>query len=404
MASAATISNVGFIYKRLYTDRAVGDMAMRDHPLFSKVAKEAGFTGSAFYYPVKYGNSQTVSSSFSNAQTQSTTQGYSRGVQFAASRKKKYGVITLDGEAMAASEGDKGAFLKLITTESDAVIEEVGDHLAHDLYRDGNGARGRVASESSEVLTLTNPDDARNFKVGMTLVADNAAAGSSLNSGSTYVTAVNLAAGTITVEDASDASIVANDYLFAQGDENAASMEGLAALFPLTAPVLASDSFRGVDRGVFPELLAGQRLDDTATPIEENMGLLGVKISQAGMRADTGYINPVNFWAMVRRLNARVEYDGGGGTADYGFEFVRIHTPAGSIKVFSDPDCPTNRGYVLNMSTLYLKHLKGLPHIVSDDGLNPGLRQTSDDGLEVRVRSWCNLICTKPGANGVFSI
>jgi hypothetical protein len=322
-------------------------------------------------------------------------------VQLQASRKAKYGVITLNGEAMAACS-DRGAFLDLVTQETDGVLEEMGDALAFDLYREGYGQRGRRASLSGEVVTLTNADDARNFKVGMTVVADDTAAGSSLRTGSTTVTAVNEDAGTVTLASAAAITTFSdNDYLFRIGDPGTC-MEGLASLFPLTAPA-ALESFRGIDRSVDPRRLAGVRVDDTATAIEENIGLVGVKIAQVGKKADVAFVNPIKFWEVVRRLNAKVEYDGGGGQADYGFEHVKIHSPAGTIKMYSDPDCPTNRGYVGKMSTLYLKHLKGLPHIVQDDG-RPNLRSTSADDIEARVRCWVNAIATEPGCWGVFSI
>jgi len=57
---------------------------------------------------------------------------------------------------------------------------------------------------------------------------------------------------------------------------------------------------------------------------------------------------------------------------------------------------------VLNMSTFYIKHLKGLPHVVTDDGKD-SLRLTNEDSIEARVRCWWNLICTDPAANGVCS-
>ncbi len=397
--AASDLTSVAYIYKRKYTDRATGDLAMRDHPLYKMVSKEAGFTGSAFFYPIRYGNPQGVSGTFSSAQSAVAS---SKGVQLQASRKTKYGVITLNGEAMAAC-ADKGAFLDLVTQETDGVLEEMGDSLAFDLYRDGSGNRGRRSSLSSNTVTLTIADDARNFKVGMTVVADDTAAGTSLRTGSTTVTAVDEDAGTVTLASAAAITAFAdNDYLFRLGDP-ATCVEGLAAHFPLTAPVLSSDSFRGIDRGADPRRLAGVRIDDTATSIEENIGLVGVKIAQVGKKADVAFVNPIKFWEVVRRLNAKVEYDDGGGTANYGFEHVKIHSPAGTIKMYSDPDCPTSRGYVGKMSTLYIKHLRGLPHIVSDDG-NPSLRSSSADDIEARARCWSNLICTEPGTWGVFSI
>jgi hypothetical protein len=73
------------------------------------------------------------------------------------------------------------------------------------------------------------------------------------------------------------------------------------------------------------------------------------------------------------------------------------------VKVYSDPDAPTTLGYVGKMDTLYIKHLRGLPHIVSDDG-RPNLRAAAADDIEARARSWSNLIATDPGCWGVFAI
>ncbi len=397
--AASDLTTVAYIYKRYYSDKQVGDLAMRDHPFFKMISKEGGFSGSAFFYAIRYGNPQGVGGTFATTQSAAAS---SKGVQLQASRKAKYGVITMDGEAMAAAEGDKGAFLDLVTQETDGVLEEMGDALAFDLYREGYGQRGRRSSISSNTVTLTVADHARNFKVGMTVIADDTATGLSPRSGSTTVASVDEDAGTVTLTDQSQLSgFINNDYLFRAGDPGTC-MEGLMSLFPLTAPS-PSESFRGIDRTVHTRLLAGVRVNDTATAIEENAGLVAVKISQSGQKAKVLLLNPINFWQVARRLNAKVTYDGGGVKAAYGFEGFDIYTPAGTLRAVSDPDCPTTLGFVLNPETLYLKHLKGLPHIISDDG-RPSLRQTTADGVEARARCWVNLICTKPGANGTFAI
>ncbi len=401
--AASTLSTVAFIYKRLYSDKAVGDLAMRDHPLFNRIKKEGGFTGSAFFYPIRYGNPQGISAVFATAQAAASS---SKGLQLQASRKAKYGVITLDGEAMAAAKGDKGAFMSLVTNETDGVLEEMGDRLAFDLYRNGDGVRGRlVGAPSGDVVTLTVASDTRNFKVGMTVVADDTITGASLrDSGdSTTVTSIDEDAGTLTLASvAAISGLTTNDYLFAKGDVNAACMEGLASLTPLTAPS-ASESFRGIDRSVHASLLAGTRIDDTGTYLEENLGLLGVKIATNGSKATDAYCNPLKFHEMVRRRDAKIMYDDGGGKAEVGFEYITISTAAGAIKVYADPDCPSNRAYVCNSDAHYLKHLEGLPHIIKDDG-NPSLRSTTADEIEARVRAWVNYIQTKPACFGVCSV
>jgi hypothetical protein len=110
--SASTLTTVAFIYKRLYSDKDVANIAMRDHVWWAKIAKEGGFVGESFLYPIRYGNPQGISSTFANAQTNAKS---SKGVQMRAYRKMQYGVITLDGEAIAAAKGNKGAFMDLVT-------------------------------------------------------------------------------------------------------------------------------------------------------------------------------------------------------------------------------------------------------------------------------------------------
>lgn len=399
----SNLTTVSYIYRRKYDDGRVGDLAMRDHPVMKMMTKSGGMGGPAtgWFYAIRYGNPQGISGTFSTAQSNASG---SNGVQMQATRRKKYGVIQLDGEALAAAQDDKGAFLDLVTQESDGIIEEHGDTLAFELYRDGNGWRGQRSSISSDVITLSTADDARNFKVDMVLIASPNEDGSSARSGSATVVAVDEDAGTVEVDDASNITSFANDdYLFRQGDVGTI-IDGFAAHLPLTAPSLGSDSFRGVDRGADPRRLSGVRVNDTATSIEENAGLCAVKISQIGKRANILSINPIKFWEAARRLNAKVTYDGGGVKAAYGFEGFDIHTPAGTLRAVADPDCPTNRGYVLNLRTWYWKHLKAWTHFIRDDGGGVSLRIYNDDGIEARTRSMGNVCCREPGCNGVFAI
>ena len=141
--SASTLSTVAFIFKRDYSDHQIADITMRDHVWYAKIHKEGGFGGDSFLYPVRYGNPQGVSGSFSKARTNAKG---SRGVQLRALRCPKFGVVTIDGEAALAAKGNKKAFYDLVTMETDRVLEEVGDSLAFDFYRDTYGMRGRVSS------------------------------------------------------------------------------------------------------------------------------------------------------------------------------------------------------------------------------------------------------------------
>lgn len=404
MTAGSTLSSAAFVLKRQYSDRDVGDHALREHPTMKMMSKSPGMTGPAagWFYAIKYSNPQGVSGTYASVVTSGSS-----GVQLVATRRKRYGIVTLDGEATLACK-DKGALIDLVTTETDGIIDEVSDSMAFGLFSDGNGYLGICSSLNSNTTTLTIADNVRNFKYGMTVVSDDAIAGGSLNSGSTTITGLDYDAGTITMASAAAMTgYGANDYIFRIGDPGTI-VDGFAVHLPLTAPALGSDSFRGIDRGNDVLALSGARVDDTASPIEVNAGRVAVKISQGTKKANTKglvlVLNPINFYNVTQRLNAKVTYDGGGNNATVGFEGIDLATPAGVMRAISDPDCPTNRGYVLNLSTWYWKHLGEFVHFVRDDGGGIALRMITEDSIKADVRSMGNICCDLPGANGVFSI
>lgn len=412
MPVASSVTQTAYIFKVYYAGQ-LGDVAMRSHPTLDgipKSSKAAGHTGSfkgtTFNYSIKFGNSQGVSGSFTGAQSAA---GPTKGRQFAAQRFVKYGDIVIDGVSLLASQ-DEGAFLDLVTLETDGIITEHMDREAFDLFRVSAGIRGKRASASTNVITLATPDDARNFKLDMVVGASPNADGSSPRVGTTTVAGVNLSAGTVTLTSAAAiASFADNDFLFNSGDVGTC-MEGMEASTPLVAPI-GGDAFRSVDRSVYPELLAGSRLTSAVSlnqSIEENFGQLGILISTTGGKATDGILNPINFWAVVRRGNARVEMANAGGNLTYGFETATIATPAGTIRLHSDPDCPIDRGRLYNAGSHYLRCLgpggsSEFVHIINDDG-NYNLRSTTADSVETRTRSIKNYIQNNTRDHGVFQI
>lgn len=399
MAANALLSTVAYVFKTMF-DSGLSDEAIRLHPTLEQMKKVDDFGGDSIVYSVKYGNAQNITSgALSVAQAVGTA---SKGVKFTMVRKKKTGTISLDVEALlAAKQGPDGAFAELVVTEVDGFVNEFWDRLGFDLFRDGFGARGQRASAATNVITMVTPDDARNFKVGMVVGASPNADGSSPRSGSTAVTAVDTDAGTVTLASAAAiTSFADNDFMFAN-PEIGSNIEGFASCTPLVTPT--STPFRGVDRTAFPSLLAGSRINDINTMVEENAGKAAVKVRQNGGRADTLVLNPQRAWEMFRRLGAKVMYQGGGGTVEYGFEKAIISSPAGDLQVISDPDCPVTVGRGHLSTSHKLRTLQEFVHIANEDG-QYNLRMPTDDALETRVRSMSNYQQTEPRNFFVFAI
>jgi hypothetical protein len=399
-------TNVAFVFKKRYSDDQVMDGARRGRPVMSMMKKRDVMEGEKanYTYAVRIGNPQGVSATFADGQ--SAISG-STGEQFSAVRRDQYGFIRLHGPSLrAARKRGKGAFYDFVTMETDGIIEERGDQHAHAMFGDGNGWLGRRSSASSDTITLTVADHVRNFKLGMTVVADNDIAGGSLRSGDTTVDAIDEDAGTIELASAGAiGSFADNDYLFRIGDPGN-QINGFQEFIPLTAPSFGVDSFRGVDRGRHARLLAGVRTNDPGGSLLENCGLTAVKIKQtsavAGMKKKIAVLNPINFWAICRELNAKVTYDGGGDKATYGFEGFDIATPAGTVRAVSDAHCPTTLNWLLAMDTWYWATLDAWIHVIRDDKNQPFMRVAGADQMELQIRSMGNPVCMMPGANGIW--
>jgi hypothetical protein len=398
-APASNLTTAAYLFRRIFAGDKVANQAKRKHPLMAALMREGGFTGDGFEYPIAYGNPQGVGGTLGDAADAVSS---SSGIKPVARRRAKFGLFTVNGEAMLAA-ATPGAFVKLLKHETDTTIDEVGDRLSFDLYGDGTGVRGQRGSLAGNVITLKNPADARNFKKNMKLVSDDSITGATPNAGSCKVTKVDRQQGKITVDNAAAmAGFADNDYLFAKGDPGTC-IEGLSLQVPDTAPT-AGDSFRGVDRSDDVELMSGIRVIDASVNTEDNIIEAATQVYDLGKTQDRCYINPVAFTQIARRRGAQIQYTQGGGTARISFQFIVIETPAGSLQVFADPDARPTRGYGMLMESIYIKHLEEYPHVVRDDGLTTLRTSASDgDGLEGRVRAFGNLIIPEPGSFSVFA-
>lgn len=398
---ASDLTTMAHIYKRRYAGRKTQDITERDHPRWKRLMKKGGFTGADYAYHILTGNPQSVGGDYTRNRANVET---SKGKQPVAVRREKTSVVLLQHQAILASEGNDAAFYDLVTRETDGAFIEFGDRLAFDAYRDGTGMRGRVSAIATNVITLTISDDVRNFKEGMPLIASTNANGTSPRAGGTKVLSIS-DSNTITLVSAAGISgLAVNDYLFVDGDPGTC-MDGLAVCTPLTAPI-GGDSFRGMDRSNNVPRLAGSRVNDTNSTIEENLGLGAIRCNQLGvMHTPTeAYLNPINFFQVARRQGAKVMYTNDVTRAKIGFQYIDIVTATGTMRVYSDPDCPTTLGYGENPQWDYVHYLgPALPHVVMN-GKEPMLLMNDQLAYQSSGATFLNYIQENPAAHFVIAI
>lgn len=418
------------LLKELYPSGVPEEMLQRDHTFLSMVSKDTDAYGEYMVIPVVYSGPAGRSASIADLLSSTGPIAPTKSAKFTPSIVEDYGATWINELTMKKAMNDRGAFVNARKFEIDNVITQLGESLSHALWRAGDGTVGQgdgAWTIAGNVITLSRKADTKFFGIGMHLdfIANSSGApsGSPRALAATYravVTKIDEDAGTVTCAlDANGAAVtnlsakytsLANtDWIAPVGDYNssfattgAEKIKGIAAWIPLAAPA-DGESFWGVDRSVHPTRLAGHRLDDSTAPAEDSIMSLAEVMRERGARPDTVFLSPRQFTKVSKRLNAKVEYNGAGGDAKYGFSSFGVATSAGILKVVTDSDCPENRGYILRMDTWKLKHLGGLPEIVSTDGLTM-LRRPGLDQVEVRARYYAQLVCTAPGHNGVFSV
>lgn len=407
MASGQDLSGFDAALKQHYTNDRVEDMVYKDNPFMALVPKYESFGGRNLPIPIIYGNPTGRSKTFSTAKTSGGTSGSgSKITDFVLTRTKDYGIATIDNETMWASEGDPNAFVEAATTEIDGIINAVTRSLAINLYRTSSASIGNVlaepASASPFVITLEQIEDISVAEVGEEHVIWSAASGGTqrTSDGSDdewTVAAVNRSAGTITYTGTYDASgtIAAGDFIFKQGDRGL-GVSGLEDWFPATAP--GATLFFGVDRSVDVTRLGGQRLDGTSLPIEEALIEGDARVCREGKKLTHYFMSHRALQDLKKSLGSKVQYVNLAANPRISFPGVIVDGNKGPIKVVGDHNCPDNRVFGVNFDYLKFYSLGKAVRVLDTDGLMM-LRQSDDDGVEVRYGFYGQLGCRAPGSN-----
>lgn len=396
--------------KILYPAGKIAEMGYRSRPFYAMVSKDEGFFGKSMQIPIRITTPQGRAAVFATAQANKVASVYK---DFTITRSKDYAFASIDNETLLASEANEGAFLKAVTSEMDGAIESLHRSLAWSLYGNGTGVIGAVGSitYSTNTVVLAEPEDIVKFEVGQQLVSyDTTNATQRIWDTAVYVVTVatiDRDTGTFTTNAVmtSSKTVVATDLLFTYGDRGTVAapgkLSGLAAWVPPTAPTLGV-TFFGCDRAVDSVRLSGRRVNGTALTIEEALTDAARKIGREGGKPDVCFMSYSKWADLEKSLGTKVKYESFT-VGEIGFTALQVQGPRGPIKVIADTDCPNGYAWMLQMDTWELHSLGPAVRLSDVDG-NKMLRETSSDGVEIRVASYAQLSCDAPGYNAVISL
>jgi hypothetical protein len=390
------VSSFGYSLKQIYTNDKIQNLVYKDNPALALISKMEAFGGDNLPIPTIYGNPQGRSQDFATALANQTD---TAGVKFLLTRTKDYAIAQFTNEVMMASKGNSYAFLEAAKLQMDGAIQTLSNAHATDLFRNGSGSRGQIASgQSTATITLSNLEDIVNFEVGMTLAFSATDGTGSTRTGTAPVVGIDRTNGTLTFSGALSGLVTgvsASDYIFVAGDYGA-KCAGFGAWVPQVAPT--STAFFGVDRTKDVSRLGGLRKDVSALPIEEGLIEGARLVAREGGSPDVVFVSFNRYAQLEKALGSKVQYVDVMANADIGFRGLMIQGPKAPIKVIPDRNCPDGTAFMLQMNTWKIYSLGKLAQIIDGDG-NQMLRMTSADAYQVRFASYFNVGCNAPGWN-----
>ena len=408
---AQSTTNLDAALKVLYQG-GLEDLTYPNNTLFALMPKKQDFAGKNITFPVYYGPAGGVGSgsNFSSIQGKISN---TLLEDFVVTRAKEYSLARIETEALEASASDSGSFVRGLKHVMDDAIKHAANRVGQSLYGDGSGALGKVSSPgASSTLTLVNKDDIVNFYVGQQLVFAASISAALRDTGDHLtVETIDEDAGTMTISSTATtnnvndiASIATNDIIFERYDYVSSSdknrIKGCGAWLPASAPA-TSDSFFGVNRSAHASRLAGHRVTDTTLPIDEALrrGQILVRRGAVGVVSHI-FLNPMQFEILEATAMARYNPT----TVEAGkFRFRALEF--GEAKVMMDYNCPVDRAYGLDMSSWCLHTLGGAPHVLGMGMGQGGVMPVYDaDSVEIRIATFGNTICRRPGANFVCTL
>lgn len=402
-ASAYGAAGLVDAFKEQFPQITLNQLSDMERDFLKWVPKKDNLVGDGIWVPMRFAKPQGLSSNFAGMQA-SHTEGQTEKAFI--TRNRYYSGISVDAEAMYASRDTMGAFFEVKVKELEDVIKQHGEELEKALWGDGSGIKGTIASITNanpSVITLTVPEEVANFSYGEYLECRD---GATDRGGDERIASVNYDAGTLTMT-----SNVVADHAWAAGDtlirgtadasasDYNALLKGVSAWIPETAET--SGTFLQMDRTKDVERLQGFR-QGYAGSIEETVKNLCTKGARLGAKFSSGWLTHGNWNRLEIELGSRAIRDEGSDVA-FGIPNLKYNSSRGPIRFMPGTFMKEDTGYLLNRDTWTLHHMRGLPHIVDDDGLN-AIRGEGFDGIEIRIRHWAGLSCEGPKHNARFAI
>lgn len=382
--STLSFAGMSNLLKRTYQNPE--KVFFRDRPFLGMMGKKTNFMGSDVRIPIIFGQGGGNSSTFTNAQSDTTAH---VDDAFVVTHVSAYALAQIDGAAIDMSK-DKMAQMEPVMLSVDAKFQGLSDKLASQVYRLPNGHVGRENNAwltTETTLILDDLSDVNRWQVGQ-VIRSSATIGGAYRTGSVTVAKVNSVTGQITMTGAINAGIAAfarEDYLTIDGDLNL-GLSGQASWNPAIP-----GTFLGVDQTVGTEVSGARVAYDTS--IEKTINnMMG---TSAGLSSsfDHIYMHPSIYADFSTVLAAKNTYEraqfkavgsDGKNVAGIGYQGFQAHFAGFNCNIVVDPFCPVGFMHGVRLEDAELKTNGKAPRFLDYGRGEQFVTLYNADGIEVR--------------------
>lgn len=433
------------LLKTVY-DSGVYNAKYQNSPVLSAIAKETWEGGDTFNYAVQYSNGGNFGSDYA-ALVNAPTSG-AKNLQWAMKQGYLTGFFTINQPEILMSRSDRGSFMKFLDNEMAATFDGLSKMLATYLYGGQWGVvykfktgEGQTLSGTTHKFPITSDgaiklDIGSRFVIATAGVADSAVPSSNLLSsgvvftvtkiGKDYIEATTAAAETGTVYD--------GDYIelyTARSGSTPIGPDGLSDLIPdvdgrdetpgSVWNTYIGTSFRGVDRSVAPERLAGQFANvadnsGSSTPITDTLVDLLEATKRAGGLNNIIVVGDTTFNKIGKELNVQrnlwQSINTGSEKNSFTAGYSNLATSFGEAfisRTVIDPFCPDTEAYMFEKDDLRFMDLGNVSKVintVANDQLGKAdIEAVGDQGIGDTPNlklNWDKLFNIEQGVPGTF--
>lgn len=402
MPTPLTTSRFNSALKVLFPQKFFQTYKLDDQPFYNYLPKKQDFFGRKAEVPFQFsvgggGNSHQ----FADAQA---AKGSAQYTHFEVTRRRDYKIISIDMEALEASEGDNGAYMKATKAEIQAANAHIIQQLGSDLQTDGDGRNGVVATVPNATTFTVGDNEIVHFEPDNRLVSS-VSPFTAVRPGGAFgymlVTGVNYDTNTITVSstdgDTTTAyGLTAADRVYPKGNFGL-SLQGTEAWVPTDRSNLGT-AFNTVTRSVFPSRLAGIFFDGSTYGLAEAYERAAARAAKEGTRPDTWWMNYNRFADLSLELGAKAIREPVK-LGEFAYDSIVMNMAGKKTRFMCDPNFADTTTLGTTRDSWKFWTLKGAPRFLTKELGSEMLVEPANDGLEIRIGWRGNLVNDNPGAN-----